>query len=76
MKLSVAVFSLAASLVITGCQTSRIIVTNHGAGVIEVREGVSGRAVQLGPSGTGYFPEDSMIHIGDVSVSVGKRPPL
>lgn len=67
------VVSVAAVLVTTGCKSSRIMVTNNGSEVIQVTEESSDKTVQLGQGGTGYFREDSTVHIGDVSVAIGKE---
>jgi hypothetical protein len=52
---------------------SRIIVSNTGADVVEVKIDGSEKTTRLGENGTGYFDSDSKIRIGDAIISVGKR---
>lgn len=53
--------------------SSRIVVANLGADVIEVKTDIAGSTTRLGQNGTGYFDSDARIQIGDAMISLDRR---
>ncbi len=67
---SLSIAGVAILFALAGCSSKRIVITNSGVDVIQVKVEGSETKNMLGPNGTGYFDLDSKIQIGDVSIAV------
>lgn len=59
--------------VLAGHSSDRIEVANTGINVVEVETEGTENKLLLGENGTGYFDQDSRIHIGDAAIKLGRR---